>query len=127
MAGDTKETTAAETPAPVVDDPFPGIQATLDAILREVSLDGIGEYDFGADGVLLGGSSWQRLRCRYLIVSCEDADTATLTVGTVARSWLIPANDTRVIPIPIVIERGANVTLTAPGGAVTGSLIARPE
>lgn len=126
MAGDTKETTATETPAPVVDDPFPGIQETLNAILREVSLDGMGEYDF-VGGALAGGSSWQRLRCRYLIVSCEDADTATLTVGTVARSWLIPANDTRVIPLPIVIERGVNVTLAAASGAVTGSLIARPE
>ena len=126
MAGDTKETTATETPAPVVDDPFPGIQETLNAILREVSLDGMGEYDF-VGGALAGGSSWQRLRCRYLIMSSTDAATVTLTVGTIARSWLVPAGDTRVVPIPVVIERGVNVTLTASAGTVTGSLLARPE
>lgn len=128
MAGFVKETESGiETPPPAIDDPYPGIQNTLDAILREVSLAGEGEYLFSAAGALIAGASWQKLRCRYLVFSTSAAATVTLTIGTMIRTYSVPAADTRVIPLPIVIERGLNITLSASAGTVTGSLVARPE
>lgn len=127
MAGDTKETSATETPPPIVDDPFPGIQATLDRIADVLDLAGEGQLDFSATGTLIGGPSHARMRCRYLVFSTTAAATVTLTIGTMTRTYSVPAADTRVIPLPLVIERGLDITLSASAGAVTGALIVRPE
>lgn len=125
MAGDIKETTADETAPPVVNDPFPDIKATLDAIAAAIRGDDMFTYSFGADGFLLAGATWQRLRLRYFVFATDDADTVTLQVGTLARSFTVPAADTRVIPLPLVIERGSDVQVS--GSIVEAYLIGTPE
>lgn len=128
----TVEESGIDTAAPIIDDPFPGIQQTLDAILAELSLSGDGEYLFSPTAVatvmgLAAGATHQRMRCRYLIFSTSAAAVVTLTVGSMPRTYSVPAADTRVIPLPIVIERGSDVSLSVSAGTVTGNLIARPE
>lgn len=125
MAGDIKETTADETAPPVVNDPFPDIKATLDAIAAAIRGDGLGIYEFNAAGNMLAGASWQKLRLRYFVFSTTAPATVTLTVGTIARTFSLPAADTRVVPFPLVIERGTNVSVS--GSIQSAYLIAEPE
>lgn len=133
MSGDTKETapsTLATPSDPALNDPFPGIQATLDGILDElrgVSRRGPGRFDLGVDAnTLISGSDWLRIRAAFLVVSCSAAGTAVLTIGSFARTFNIVAGVTP-IPFPETIERGADVTLTGTAVGLTGYLIATPE
>lgn len=123
---------SSELPALIDSDPFPDMLGLLTEIrdaLRGVIRGGEMEFQFDGSvaGNLLGGSTYERLRVSYLVFSTIAAATVTLTTGTRTRVWSVPAADTRIVPLPIVIERGLTITLTGSAGVVTGHLVATPE
>jgi hypothetical protein len=59
-----------------------------------------------------------RVRCIALVVGSSAAGNVTLQVGTASVLVInFPAADTKVIPLPITIDVGKDVTLVAAGGA----------
>lgn len=134
MAGDTKETAIDATlPTPLeYDDPLPSM---LDA-LRQIAkaMQGIvrgGEteipFDGSASGAMQAGDTWARLRVAALVFSTSAAAVVTLTTGTRTRTFVTGGAGTVAVPLPIIIERGLDVTLTTSAGTVTGYLVATPE
>lgn len=133
MAGDTKTTDQREVvPAPDYDDPFPGIQSTLDAIRdalvgRPSDAAGIFDLVAVASGVLtFAQHSYQRVQVAALVVSCGAAGTAIITIGSFARTFNVVAGVT-VVPFPITLERGTDLTLTGTALTLAGYLIGSAE
>jgi len=70
--------------------------------------------------------SWSaRIRNVYFVFSVSAASEVTLKIGTSvgARKFQVAAADTRIIPLPITIDPGADLTLDSSAGTVTGFLI----
>lgn len=119
MAGDSKTTDSAEeTPAPVLSDPYPTIQATLDAMLADQRMVDWQILALATDSVVASNSVTQypRFRCRHVILSTDTATTITINVGTAQYPF---EADIGIVsfPFPLVIERGTSVSFTAQGGA----------
>lgn len=71
-----------------------------------------------------------RLRVIALVVASSAAGNATLTIGSAAQIVVnFGAADTKIIPLPITIDAGKDVTLIAGGGAAitTAFLTGYPE
>jgi hypothetical protein len=71
-----------------------------------------------------------RTRILNLVVGSSAAGNVTLTIGTASLLVVnFAAQDTKVIPLPITIDAGKDVTLTAAGGAAitVGYLTGYPE
>lgn len=127
-----RDTMSASLPDLIDSDPFPSMLSYLKDIrdaLRGIVAMGEQEWPFDGSttGAMQAGATWERLRVSYLVFSTIAAATVTLTIGTRTRVFSVPAADTRIVPLPIVIERGMTVTLTGSGGVVTGHLVATPE
>jgi hypothetical protein len=116
MAGDTKPIDAEALPPPAVDDPFPSIQQTLDAMLADQRSVEWETLRVAFDAVAV--SQFPRLRVRYLIISSDIADEVTLTIGTARYPFHVGIGTTPPIPIPLVIERGADIAAISTGAAV---------
>lgn len=73
-------------------------------------------------------SQHPRLRARFLVLGCDAASTVRITIGT--RSFDFPlAIGTVVIPFPVIIDRGVDLTIAATAGAANcvGYVIGDPE
>lgn len=137
MVADTRDETLAELhPDFVETDPFPDILKNLQEInasLRGVIRDGEGMFRFegspagGLPGAMQGGASYTKIRASTLVFSVTAAATVTLSIGSVRYTYVVPAGDTRIIPLALIIERAADVTLTTTAGVVTGHLLGTPE
>lgn len=131
MAGDTKETASGvDLAPPTVDDPFPGIQQTLDAILAEESGDGleiVGPFSIAAGTASNRISQYPRIRVRALVLSTDIAATITLILGTRRYPFVMPPS-VAVIPFPFVIERGSDMSVEASVAVTLAAyIIGRPE
>lgn len=109
------------------DDPFERMNGTLDLIWKAVT---------GRDGdteildLAGGGARTQqhvRLRVSMFVFSCDAAATITLAVGTGSRTFVLGGPDTKIVPLPIVVERGMDITLTATAGNVSGYFVGTRE
>ena len=66
----------------------------------------------------------ERMRVVSWVVSVDAAGTYALQLGTSVRFTVqTAAADTLVIPLPITIDRGTDVSIVATGGNVTDSLL----
>ena len=69
-------------------------------------------------------SSHLRLRVRYLIASRTTAGIGSLTVGSETYDFDLPASMPIIIPFPLVLERGVDLSFTGDGRCY---VIADPE
>lgn len=70
------------------------------------------------------GTQHEKLRVRYLILSSVTAAVRTLTIGTRTFSFPLAANAPVVLPFPLVIERGSDLTFSGDGFCY---IVADPE
>lgn len=114
MAGDEYAHEPAEIAPPNVDDPFPTIAETLRAMLdsqRMVGYEIVGPLSVAAGTAAAIVSQYPKLRVQWLIVSLDIAAVVALGIGTVRYPFAVVPGVNR-IPLPIVIERGTDVSLT---------------
>lgn len=83
----------------------------------QASLDDAGMVGFEiirADAGLAPQSQHPKMRVRFIIISRATAGLATLGVGTALYPFTVAAAPV-VIPFPLVIERGVDITFTGDG------------
>lgn len=117
MAGDVKTTESGEElPEPPIDNPFPSIQETLDALLADQRMEGweIIALSMTAAAASARDSQHPRMRVRYIIASQDTGDPYTLLVGSRGYTFVVSSTPS-VFPFPILIERGVDVQLTHTG------------
>lgn len=129
MAGETNSVPTGKAGMPDIelDDPF----ATMNGLLRGI-LGALTNRDDETVWNLTGGgtvvqSQHVRFRVRALVFDVSAAGTVSFTVGTFTRTFTPAVSGTTIVPMPIVIERGTDVSLTISAGAVTGYLIGSGE
>jgi hypothetical protein len=69
----------------------------------------------GGAAVNASGVQWEKLRVRYLILSSVTLATRVLTIGTRTFSFDLPASLPVVVPFPLVIERGSDLSFSGDG------------
>lgn len=117
MAGDAKTTDSAEEVAPpVISDPYPTIQKTLDATLADQRRVGWETLRVEIDGAIQ--SQHVRFRVRSIIISCDIADEIVLLVGTGRYPFRVAPGVSPSIDLPILIERGLDFSATSTGAGV---------
>lgn len=126
MAGDQKDINAPEIE---IVDPFERMNGLLGDIFRALSNRGDDTRIWDLTGIGAAGplSQHPRFRVRDLVVTVDAAAAVTFTVGTFSRVFNFAMADTKVIPLPVIIERGTDVTLAASAGTVGGYLIGTTE
>jgi len=135
MAGDTKETgpgpdeVVSPDTLPYVD-PFPSLDAKLGAIID--ALAGLGQngpevFDLAAFGAAnIAQHMWLRLHIQTIVVSCTAAGTFILNVGSFARTWNLDIGTT-VIPYPITVERGTDLSFAGAAAGLNGYVLATAD
>jgi hypothetical protein len=78
----------------------------------------------GGAAVNANGTQWERLRVRHLIVTSITAGLRVFTIGTRSFSFPLAANTTLVLPFPLVIERGSDLSYSGDG---TCYIVGDPE
>lgn len=112
-------------------EPLAALEAKADAQLADQRMVGWEMLDFrivAGAAPTLPQSQHVRFRVRALVIATDAAATVIITIGT--RTFNFPvAVGTIVIPFPVVIERGVDLTATVAAGAanVTVLVIGSPE
>lgn len=113
MAGDEYPHESAETAPPMVDDPFPSIADRLGAMvdaLRMVDWEIVGPISTAAATASGLSSQYPKLRVQQVILSTDIACIATIVIGSIRLPFAITPG-INVLPFPLLIERGTNVSI----------------
>lgn len=129
MAGDTKETSGAELAPIDATDPLAGViaatqRAGTDSVesMRMVGAEII-RLDAAAAPVPL--SQYPKLRVQYVVLNVITAGAISLQIGTVLYPFNLAANGVQVVPFPLLIERGTNMSAVSADGRIY--LVGFPE
>lgn len=127
MAGETPSVpSAGRMPEIDVVDPFDKMNSKLVEIERALSGADDLIWDLTGGGTVIQ-SQHVRFRAKTLVFDVSAAATVTFTVGTRTRTFSAATALTFAVPLPVIIERGTDVSLTASAGIVTGYLIGTAE
>lgn len=124
MAGDSKATDNNERTAPPdIDDPFASMRDAIEAIAENTKQVGQQIIRLDAAATPTPVAQHAKLRVQSIIIARATAGAAVVVIGTAQYPFTVAAAPV-VLPFPLVIERGTDMSATGDGQVY---LIGEPE